>query len=111
MTGRTAAPLDLGAVEKVLDRYDRALTLPGEAYASQGVFDWEVEHFFEGSWACIGRAADLGVTAPGNQRAVQVGRQSFILVRGDDGALRGFHNICRHRGHELLGVDEQRTQR
>jgi Rieske 2Fe-2S family protein len=111
MTGRTAAPLDLGAVEKVLDRYDRALTLPGEAYASQAVFDWEVEHFFEGSWACIGRAADLGVTRPGDQRAVGVGRQSFVLVRGDDGALRAFYNICRHRGHELLAVDEQRNQR
>ncbi len=111
MTGRTAAPLDPGAVEKVLERYDRALTLPGEAYSSRAVFDWEVEHFFEGSWACIGRAADLGVIAPGNQRAVRVGRQSFVLVRGDDGVLRGFHNICRHRGHELLAVDEQRTQR
>ena len=42
---------------------------------------------------------------------MQVGRQSFLLVRGDDGAIRAFHNICRHRGHELLEVGEHRHQR
>jgi Rieske 2Fe-2S family protein len=42
---------------------------------------------------------------------VQVGAQSFLLVRADDGQLRAFHNICRHRGHELLSVGEHRTQR
>jgi Rieske 2Fe-2S family protein len=111
MTDRTAAPLDLSAVEKVVGRYDQALTLPPDAYASQEVFDWEVAHFFEGSWACIGRSRDLEVLEPGDQRAVEVGRQSFVLTRGDDGQLRAFHNICRHRGHELLSVDERRHQR
>ena len=111
MTSRTAAPLDLAAVERVLRPYQEALTLPPAAYASPEVFDWEIEHFFEGSWMCIGRVADLGVASPGDQVAVQVGRQSFLLVRGDDGAVRAFHNICRHRGHELLQVGEQRTQR
>jgi Rieske 2Fe-2S family protein len=108
---RTAAPLDLAAVELVLRPYDQALTLPGEAYASPAVFEWEVAHFFEGSWACIGRAADLGVDRPGDQVAVQVGRQSFLLVRGDDRVVRAFHNICRHRGHELLAVGQTRHQR
>ena len=36
-----------------------ARTLPAEAYTSQAVFDWEVEHFFEGGWVCIGRADEL----------------------------------------------------
>ena len=42
---------------------------------------------------------------------MSVGAQSFLLVRGDDGALRAFHNVCRHRGHELLAVGERRSQR
>jgi len=108
---RTAAPLDLAAVEKVLQPYDEALTLPGDAYGSPEVFAWELEHFFEGGWACVGRAADLAISAPGDQVAIQVGRQSFLLVRGDDDRIRAFHNICRHRGHELLEVGEQRNQR
>jgi len=108
---RTAAPLDLAAVEDVLKPYDQALTLPGDAYGSEEVFEWEVRHFFEGGWMCVGREADLDLANPGDQTAVQVGRQSFLLVRGDDGEIRAFHNICRHRGHELLEVGEHRTQR
>ncbi len=108
---RSAAPLDLGSVEQVLQPYDQALTLPGDAYGSPEVFDWEVRHFFEGGWMCVGREADLGLDATGDQTAVQVGRQSFLVVRGDDAGLRAFHNICRHRGHELLEVGERRAQR
>ena len=108
---RTAAPLDLAAVEEVLQPYGQALTLPGDAYGSPEVFEWEVRHFFEGGWMCVGRERDLGLQAPGDQTAVQVGRQSFLLVRGDDRRVRAFHNICRHRGHELVGVGEHRTQR
>jgi Rieske 2Fe-2S family protein len=108
---RTSAPLDLAAVEQVLQPYDRALTLPGEAYASPEVFAWEQAHLFEGSWTCVGRTADLDLASPGDQVALQVGRQSFLLVRGDDLVVRVFHNVCRHRGHELLGVGEHRNQR
>lgn len=108
---RTTAPLDLAAVERVLAPYDRAVTLPGDAYGSPEVFAWERQHLFEGSWMCVGRAADLGLTGPGCQAAVQVGTQSFLLVVGDDSVTRAFHNICRHRGHELLAIGEQRTQR
>ncbi len=111
MSARVVAPLDLAAVERVLQPFERALTLPGDAYASEDVFAWEVENFFEGSWMCIGREKDLEVAEAGDQVSVQVGTQSFLLVRGDDGAVRAFHNICRHRGHELLGEGERRNQR
>ncbi len=108
---RTAAPLDLAAVERVLQPYDRALTLPADAYGSPEVFAWEQRHFFEGGWACVGRTGDLDIAAPGDQVAVQAGAQSLLLVRGDDGMVRGFHNVCRHRGHELVSVGEHRRQR
>ena len=81
---RTTAPLDLASVERVLQPYDRARTLPADAYASPEVFAWEQRHLFEGSWMCIGRTADLDLGAPGSQAAVAVGDHSFLLVRGDD---------------------------
>lgn len=64
------------------------------------MFAWEQEHFFEGSWVCVGRVADLG--QPGDQRAVRIGAEGVLLVRDQAGALRAFANTCRHRGHELL---------
>jgi glycine betaine catabolism A len=75
-------------------------TLPAEAYTSPDVFAWETERFFQGSWFCLGRSSELART--GDRRAVRIGSEGVLLVRGSDGALRGFFNTCRHRGHELL---------
>ena len=108
---RTSAPLDLAAVERVLRPYDRALTLPGEALGFPEVFAWEQAHLFEGSVVLCRTDGRSRLGHAGDQVALQVGRQSFLLVRGDDMVVRVFHNICRHRGHELLGVGEHRNQR
>jgi glycine betaine catabolism A len=75
-------------------------TLPAEAYISDETFAWETERIFQGSWFCLGRSSELA--APGDQRAVRIGTEGVLLVRGKDGALRGFFNTCRHRGHELV---------
>ena len=47
----------------------------------------------------------------GDQKAVSVGAESALLVRGQDGELRAFANVCRHRGHELLPCGEARNAR
>jgi glycine betaine catabolism A len=73
------------------------------------VFRWELEHFFDESWVCIGRAEDL--RDAGDRRAVRLGRESVLLVRGEGGSLRAFYNVCRHRGHELLEVGRSASGR
>lgn len=82
--------------------FGQSSTLPSEAYTDESVFRWEQEHFFDRSWTCVGRAG--GLEEAGDQRAVTLGRESVLLVRGDDRVLRAFYNVCRHRGHELLPV-------
>ena len=82
--------------------FGRSSTLPAEAYTAESVLRWEQEHFFDRGWVCVGRADGLGET--GDQRAVPLGRESVLLVRGEEGTLRAFYNVCRHRGHELLPV-------
>lgn len=97
MSNMVQAPLDRGALEAVLDpSFAVARTLPAESYTSEGVLEWERRHFFGGSWLCVGRADEL--SSPGDQRAVRVGTEGVLLVRGGDGELRGFSNTCRHRG-------------
>jgi glycine betaine catabolism A len=82
--------------------FGRSSTLPAAAYTDEAVFRWEQEHFFDRSWVCVGRSD--GLAQAGDQRAVSLGRESVLLVRGEEGALRAFCNVCRHRGHELLPV-------
>lgn len=74
--------------------------LPRAAYTSQEWYDREQRDLFGRSWTFAGTVMDFA--EPGDFRTVQAGPHSLIVVRDGDGELRGFHNICRHRGTELL---------
>src|SRR5713101_6167339 len=95
-----AAPISAEALARVLAPFGQSSTLPGDAYIASALFAWEQEHFFDAGWMCLGRVEEI--SAAGDQRAVRLGRQSILLTRDASGALRGFFNVCRHRGHELL---------
>ena len=74
--------------------------LPAEAYTSEAVLAWDRRHLFAAAWTCLGRVAELsaGVT----QRATAAGDVGVLLTFTSSG-VRAFANVCRHRGHELLG--------
>lgn len=78
-------------------------TLSGEYYYQPAIFASEQDRIFERMWFCAARTAEIAT--PGAFRKVQVGRESVLLVRGRDGALRAFLNICRHRGAMLCIED------
>ena len=82
--------------------------LPVEAYTSQEWFDREQETIFSRTWAVAGFAED--VSEPGQYVSVQAGLNNIFVVMGRDRRLRAFHNICRHRGTQLLRAVGQ-TQR
>ena len=74
--------------------------MPVEAYTSQEWFDREQERIFSRTWACAGFAEDI--SEPGQYISVQAGLNNIFIVMGRDRRLRAFHNICRHRGTQLL---------
>jgi glycine betaine catabolism A len=100
LASATPAPLDPEDLTLVLAPLGRARALPGHAYTAPSVFEWEVERFFEDSWVCVARSEELD--RPRARTAVRVGNDGVLLVRDDEGAVRAFYNVCRHRGHELL---------
>lgn len=73
--------------------------LPGRSFVSDEVFREEMERIFGRRWFCAGRAEEI--LRPGDYLAVQVGDESLLVVRGEDGAARAFYNVCRHRGTRL----------
>ena len=62
----------------------------------------EVERIFRRAWLVIANVAEL--KAPGDYLVTDVPplKASLLVVRGDDGRIRVFHNICRHRGDRLV---------
>ncbi len=82
-----------------------ATTLIPDAYTSPEFHELELERVFGTSWVAACCTSD--VANPGDAFAVSVGKASVLVVRGRDGELRAFHNVCRHRGAQL--VDEGPT--
>ncbi|MER7400897.1 aromatic ring-hydroxylating dioxygenase subunit alpha [Streptomyces sp. NPDC000070] len=75
-------------------------TLPPRAYFDADWFEREQLELFGRTWHYAGTADDYA--APGAYRSIQAGRHPLVVVRGHDGELRAFHNVCRHRGTAVL---------
>ncbi len=95
----TVAPLPADEVATAYAPFGTSRMLPRLAYVDPAVYDWEQANVFSG-WMCLGRGERFAET--GAQTAVETGAGGVLLVRGEDGTLRAFANVCRHRGHELV---------
>jgi phenylpropionate dioxygenase-like ring-hydroxylating dioxygenase large terminal subunit len=74
--------------------------LPGWAYFSQELFELECETLFKTHWqfVChVNEAADIGAYV-----TFDVAGERAMVIRGHDGILRAFHNLCRHRGSRIV---------
>jgi choline monooxygenase len=71
---------------------------PYEVY-DQDLFDVEMVRVFARSWVWLGDTEDL--TAPGDFITGQIGYQAVLVIRQEDGSVKGFLNNCRHRASGL----------
>lgn len=78
---------------------DLASTLPGRYYHDPAIWQIEQERIFSKLWLCVGRAD--AVPRAGDYFLTTIAGESLIIVRGPDGAIRAFYNVCRHRGARL----------
>jgi choline monooxygenase len=74
--------------------------LPPEAYTSEAFFAVENERLFAKAWVFAGFAHELAKA--GDAVPATVAGQPIVLLRGRDGEVRAFHNVCRHRGALLV---------
>jgi len=74
--------------------------LPVEAYTSQDWFEREQECIFSRTWQFAGFVEDLRNS--GDYLTVQAGLNNILVLLDEHKQLRAFHNICRHRGTQLL---------
>lgn len=72
----------------------------GEAYSDLRVFALEREKIFSRAWQLIGDAGLIAV--PGQFTTTNVAGYPIFVIRGQDGTLRGFINVCPHRGAPIL---------
>ena len=84
-----------------------ASTLPARLYLDPAVLDFERERIFYRSWQWVGHTSRL--TQDGDYATTAVLEQPLVLLR-DGAELRGFYNVCRHRGGAVaVGEGNRRT--
>jgi Rieske 2Fe-2S family protein len=85
---------------------EKATTLPREYYTSLEIFAAERDLVFGQRWICLGRMDQI--PEPGDYVLAEVAGESLIVLRGPDGAVRAFFNVCRHRGTRLCEQERGR---
>ena len=82
--------------------------LPVEAYTSQEWFERELKELFGKCWQYVAMASDI--PDEGDFLTVEIGAFPLVVIRGKEGKIHAFHNICRHRGTQLLRVAGKGTK-
>lgn len=75
--------------------------LPAWTYHSQDLLNLELDEVFLTHWQIAGHISD--VPGIGSYITLDIGDERAVIVRGDDGVIRAFHNLCRHRGSRVVG--------
>jgi choline monooxygenase len=77
-----------------------SFTPNAEFYFDRSIYEAEVRSIFHRNWLYFCHQSQ--VAEPGDYSTGEIAGQSVYVVRGKDGAIRGFFNVCQHRAHQLL---------
>jgi choline monooxygenase len=79
--------------------------LAARLYTDPSLLEAEQELIFERTWQLAGHISAL--PGPGSYTTARAGTQPVLVVRDEDGELRAYRNVCRHRGSRLLSGSGQ----
>ena len=85
---------------ELIARRQRGYSLEAPFYLDPDLFELDMQGIFGRHWIHVGVASE--VPNAGDYMTVEFGRYALIVVRGQDGTVRAFHNVCRHRGARIL---------
>lgn len=77
-----------------------ASTIPAPWYTDRSIFALEQQTVFTNSWQVAGRLEQ--VRQPGQYFTTEVALEPIVIVRGSDGELRAFFNVCRHHAAAVM---------
>ena len=83
--------------------------IQGHRYTSREFFEREFEHMWTRVWLLLGREEEM--PNPGDWQREDVGPESILMVRQQDGSVRAFYNVCQHRGNRLVFEEKGHVRR
>jgi len=79
---------------------DQAFTIPAPWYLDERIAALEQQQVFGCNWIAVGRADQ--VASPGDFFTVELAGEPLVVVRGADGKVRAFFNVCRHHAAAVV---------
>ena len=76
--------------------------VPAKAYYDPAYFELERKAVFLKSWINVGHVCELPDQGCFIRRDLEYARASLLIVKGRDEQIRAFHNVCPHRGTQLV---------
>src|SRR5210317_821512 len=77
--------------------------LPAWTFNNPELAQLEIEQVFLRNWFWVGHVSDIPDT--GDYKCQELGNERAVVIRGEDGEIRAFHNLCRHRGSRVVEGD------
>lgn len=96
-------------VDALLSQCRPGWSLPREFYFDEEIYRLDVERIWRRGWLFAGHSCEI--PKAGDYFTLRVDTDSIIAIRSGDGVVRGFHNVCRHRGSQLCGEDHGHAMR
>jgi glycine betaine catabolism A len=90
-------------LDSIRQPYRGARLLPRRAYHDAAIFDWERDQILRRDWVIVGREDEA--PDPGSYFQTELDGEPLLVVRGKDGTLRAFYNVCRHRGTAVVEAE------
>ncbi len=82
--------------------------IPAKPYYDPAYFELERKAVFMRTWLQIAHVCELPEPGSFIRREVEFANASVLIVRGKDGVIRAFHNVCTHRGTQLVSAETGR---
>ena len=79
--------------------------IPAAPYYRADYFELEREAIFKHTWLQVGHVCEIAEPGSFIVRSVEVAHASILIVHGKDGKFRAFHNVCTHRGTQLVAEE------
>ena len=96
-------------VETWLAQCRAGWALPGGFYSDETLYRADLNRVWRTGWLFAGHSCE--VLKAGDYFTLELDGDSLIVIRGDDGAIHGLHNVCRHRGSLICDEPSGRAAR
>ena len=87
-------------LEELIDNQIKDWSLDQKFYKDEEIFNLEIDKIYMNSWLLAGHESQI--PNPGDYFLFNLLTESVIIIRGKDGLIRAFMNVCRHRGSHAV---------